>query len=446
MKSSTELQLRQELLGSLEYLDSDIWGRLLERLPASIDLEASARDARALLRRREVKSAADLLRLILGYSVCDCSLRLLGIHSAMWDTGNLSKTALRKRLQHCVRWLGELIVALLEARRIVVPARPGVRLRLVDATVISEPGSRGTDWRVHFILDLGQGYLAGVEVTDAHGAETLARFPAQPEEIRVADRGYAYASGLGPVLEAGGRVVVRINWHNLPLEDENGCRVDVPCWLRELERSPLPVQERMVWVSTPQGRFAMRLVASRLPPEKAAEARRRVHETARKNKHKCPDRRTLLAAGFVVVLTNLPAADWSAQEVLDLYRFRWQVEMYIKRLKSLLVLDGLRARDPYLAQAYLLGKILGILLLEEMIGQIRSCALPGWDTRTRPISPWRMMALGYQVMKAEILGLVSLGRILQVLPQLHRFLADEPRRRPSQLAIAQALLNSMTAP
>lgn len=441
MKSSTKSLSCQEQLWALLCPDSERWSALLRYVPDSIDLEASARDTGALLRRREVKSASDLLRLVLGYSECDRSLRLLGIHSVIWELGNLSKTALRKRLQRCVRWLGRLIMALLEVRRIRMPTRPGIRLRLVDATVISEPGSQGTNWRVHLSLDLGQRCLAGVEITDAHGAETLARFPTQTEEIRVADRGYAFANGLGPVLEAGGRVVVRINWHNLPLEDANGGQVDVACWLRELERSPFPVQERTVWLSTPQGRFAMRLVAGRLPTEKAAEARRRARKTARKNKHRVPDPRTLLAAGFVLVLTNLPA-DWSAQEILELYRFRWQVEMHIKRLKSLLSLDGLRARDPHLAQAYLLGKILGVLFLEEMTEQIRSCALPGWDTRTRPISPWRMMALCHEVVKQEILGVVSLARIIQVLPRLHRFLADEPRRRVSQLAVAETLLKA----
>ncbi|MGB9593423.1 MAG: transposase [Anaerolineae bacterium] len=84
-----------------------------------------------------------------------------------------------------------------------------------------------------------------------------------------------------------------------------------------------------------------------------AHARRKARKAARKNKHRTPDERTLLAAGFVLVLTNLPVSAWPAQDVLGLYRFRWQVEMLIKRLKSLLALDGLRARDPHLAQAYL---------------------------------------------------------------------------------------------
>ncbi len=395
-----------------------------------------------MLRRREVKRASDLLRLILGYAVCDWSLRILGIFSVLLGLGNLSKTALRKRLQHCVRWLGELIARLLEARQIRLPMRPGIRLRLVDATVISRPGSQGTDWRVHLCWDLGQGYLAGVEVTDAHGAETLARFGVLPGEIRVADRGYAFVSGLGPVLEAQGEVVVRINWQNVPLEDERGRRLDLVQWLRELEDSSSVEQERVVWLHTPQGRFLMRLIVGRLPQDKAEEARRRARQKARKNKHSTVDRRTLLAAGFVIVLTSLPASEWSTREVLELYGFRWQVEMQIKRMKSLLALDGLRAKDPDLAQAYLLGKILGVLLLEETIDWIYSRAPAGWNRRARPISAWRMMSLCWQMLNEQIRRRTNAGDISAALSELARFLADEPRKRPSQLAAAQALLQA----
>jgi len=61
-----------------------------------------------------------------------------------------------------------------------------------------------------------------------------------------------------------------------------------------------------------------------------------------------------LVAGFVLLLTNLPASQWSAQQIAQLYRLRWQVELYFKRTKSILQLDHLRAelsRDIHLLQS-----------------------------------------------------------------------------------------------
>jgi hypothetical protein len=50
------------------------WARVRERLPP--DLEASARASGALRRRREVRSGAALLRLVLAYALSGCPLLL----------------------------------------------------------------------------------------------------------------------------------------------------------------------------------------------------------------------------------------------------------------------------------------------------------------------------------------------------------------------------------
>lgn len=420
------------------------WEDLVRHVPASVASDAAARSAGALLRQREIKTASDLLRLVLGYAVCDWSLRLLGIWCELQGVGHLSSTAIAKRLKHCNRWLGKLIVALLVTRHLRLPTQAAeLRLRIQDATVISRPGSQGTDWRVHLSLNVGQATIDGIDLTDAHGGETVARFPVQPGEIRLVDCGYAHARGLGTILQEDGHLVVRINWQTLHLEDDDGRRVDVAEWLRTLEPTLAGATERSVWLTTPQGRFALRLVVCPLPPQKVEKARRRARQAARKKKHHV-DTRTLLAAGFVLVLTNLPLSAWSACAVLDLYRLRWQVELLIKRLKSLLVLDGLRAHSPELAQTYLLGKLLGALLLDKMTGQVYAGVPDDWDAQARPISPWRITALCQEALKSLIRGPLTQGMIVKALPRLLRFMSDGPRKRWSQLAAAQCLLHALS--
>jgi len=44
---------------------------ILSRLPASLNLERTAKETKALVRRREITKAIDLLRMILAYSICD---------------------------------------------------------------------------------------------------------------------------------------------------------------------------------------------------------------------------------------------------------------------------------------------------------------------------------------------------------------------------------------
>lgn len=53
----------------------------------------------------------------------------------------------------------------------------------------------------------------------------------------------------------------------------------------------------------------------------------------------------------------------SDEDIADLYRMRWQIEISFKRLKSLLSLNALRAKDPALARSYLRGKLNAAVLI-----------------------------------------------------------------------------------
>lgn len=415
------------------------WGQVLSLVP--VDLEATARAEKAFQRRREVRSADDLLRLVLAYALCDWSLRLTGVWARLIGLGRLSDVAVLKRLRHSQRWLGKLIGAWMVKRRVMFPQR-AVRLRLVDATTVSQPGSTGIDWRVHLSLDLGHSCLDGVEVTDVKGGETLVRHPAQPGDILVADRGYAHRRGLGSVLAEGAQAVVRINWQNLPVQELTGEPLDVVTWLLSHVPQGEP-SEQEVLLDTPQGSFQVRLIACHLSEQATNAARRHIHKEARK-KGRTPDRRTLDAAGFIILVTSLPQEQWSTEQVLELYRIRWQIELQIKRLKSLLHLDQLRAQDPALAQVYLLGKLLVALITDELTGQI-AALYPDWfQSVDRPVSPWRLSILLSDALRNAIRGMITLAQILLALPDLGRYLRDAPRKRRQQLACARALLLSLT--
>jgi len=108
------------------------------------------------------------------------------------------------------------------------------RLRLIDATVISKPGSTGTDWRVHLSYNLSNPTIEALELTDFSGGETLRRFAIRPGEIAVCDRGYAHRAGLWSVRESGADFIVRLNWQNVPLQTSDGEPFSILSFLRHL--------------------------------------------------------------------------------------------------------------------------------------------------------------------------------------------------------------------
>jgi hypothetical protein len=417
-----------------ELVADENWEQVLKRLPAGYDLEASAKKTKALLRRREVKRACDLLRLVFAYTVCDWSLRVVGAWSTLIGLGSLSDVAVLKRLRGCRIWLGNLIATILQERRVGLVRRPGVRLRIMDGTVVSRPGSTGTDWRLHLSLDLGNLCLDGVEVSDAHTGENFVHCPTQPGDIRLGDRGYGYASSIGPVLAAEGLLVVRISWQNPVIEDQAGRQIDIPRLLQAMK--PQSLREQPVFLPTQQGRFGLRLLIAALPQEAADKARHRLRKRKQK-KGKTPDQRTLLAA--------LPVQDWPIKQVLHLYRLRWQIELFIKRLKSILHCDQLRAQDPQLAQVYLLGKILAALLLDDCLQQVKG-RCPAWFRSVqRPPSMWRLTSLFFEGLLTSVRGTITLEMVLAALPRLQRYLCASPRKkRTQQLAQARSLFSSLS--
>lgn len=420
--------------------DDREWENICSRLPEN--LEELAYETGALQRKRKVRSAKDLLRLVLAYALLDWPFRLIGAWATVLGLGNLSDVAIRKRLSHTLLWLGRLIGALLEKQGASLPPLP-VSLRLVDATTASQPGSQGTDWRCHVRFHLDAFRMSGVEITDARGGETLRRHPTQPEEITVADTGYAHPAGLGQLLKALAFFVVRIHWQNLRLETADGQRFNLIGWLKSQSRFPC---EALVWLTTPLGRWEVRLIAQALPPQKAEAARRRARQASQKKGH-TPRKETLFAAGYLLLLTNLPAQLWTAEAVLGLYRLRWQVELLFKRLKQILRLENLRVKDPVLAQVYLLGKVLALLLTEEVAQETVAGEAGHWLREDkRPLSLWRWTAFWADLLRQVVRGPVTLARVLAVLPRLRRYLCDSPRKRRQAAALIRKLLLESTTP
>lgn len=426
MKCSTEMEKRDEQ----EAMKG--WEKVVAGI--GIDLEQSAREAKAIQRRRGIRNGKDLLRLVMMYALRDWSLRMVGLWAVLVNIGYMSDVAVMKRIQKSRKWIGRLISAILQRRCSACQSIPGVRLRIMDATTVSGPASRGADWRAHLCFDLGDMCLDGIELTDGSGGESLLRFEAQVNEVRIVDGGYPSARGMGPMLLKGSGLIVRINWRNVSVRTSDNKRFDIISWLRNISAPT----ETHVWLDTPQGWFQLRLLANPLPLTRAEEARRKLRSRNEKKGIKTSDE-TLFAAGFVLLLTNLPAAVWPVQLIFSLYRLRWQIEIQIKRLKSLLHFDCLRTKNPDLAQTYLLAKLLAALIIDQC-HQVISICQPDWfSSLDRPANYSRLTQFHLEFLHQSITGAWKPSVVKNLLIILRRYLCDSPRARPQHLAWGRAL-------
>lgn len=327
--------------------------------------QEAARLTGALRRTRGFKDAATLLRVLLIHLVDGCSLRETAVRADAGGLIKVSDVALLGRLRgsgEWFRWMVEQMSQRLSATSHDV--LPGKRVRLVDASVVCEPGATGSTWRVHYMIDLSTLTCEQLHVTLPEEGETLTRFAVQANDVVMADRGLAHRRGIRHVVNHRGDVIVRMNMVSVPLEDDKGRALALLPKLRRLRVGQ--ARDWPAWVRDDQGTIAVRVCALKKSAEQTRKAQEKVREVAvKKGRDLQPG--TLEAAGYVVVLTTLPLPEISARQVLELYRHRWQIELAFKRLKSLLHLGHLKKTDPVGAKAWLQGKLFVATLIETLI-------------------------------------------------------------------------------
>ena len=157
---------------------TDPFIELLARLPVGLDLDSLALKTKAIQRRRELVDGASLLRLALARGPGGFSLRQTAGWASLLKIAELSNPAVHYRLKQSTDFLAALVERLLAAKVAGANLRwAGRTLRLADGTSVSTPGSKGTDWRVHGVFDLGRGGFSHLELTDHMAPRRLSVAP-----------------------------------------------------------------------------------------------------------------------------------------------------------------------------------------------------------------------------------------------------------------------------
>jgi hypothetical protein len=346
------------------------WGIIADFLPPG--WQELARTSGALRRARKVSDPETLLRLILLHVGAGLSLRQAAARAKRTGLASISDVALLKRLRGASRWLqilAEKMFASSPFRRPLGEVPPDRCIRVVDATNVSEPGSTGTDWRIHYVLELPTLECDFFEVTDISGGETYKRLPVSPGDIILGDRGYSHRAGVAHVVDAGGDVVVRLNSTAFPLMDATGASLDLLTLLRPLEGHE-PGEWAVRFEAGGQV-YKARLCAVRKSAAAAEKAKQKILREGRKNKKKAVRPQTLELAEYVLVLTTLLRKTLSCANVLLLYRARWQIELAFKRIKSLFGAGHVPKYDPESARAWIHAKLLAVFLIERLKEEAR---------------------------------------------------------------------------
>jgi len=297
------------------------------------------------------------LRMVLHHVATNTSLKTTAAIAAAAGLVDMSAVALHLWMRRFAPFLTALLAALTNTARDFAAARwAGYEMVIVDASTVSRPGSKGTTVRVHYALRLTDLKIVEVDVTDDKGGETFKRFAAivKPGQLWMGDRGYANPPGVAAIIKKGADVLVRHNRGSLPLYDIHGSLLDVREKLSRLTKPGAPREWAACVHPKDHKPIRGRMCAVRLPPDKAEEARVRL----KREQGTDVTAESLAMAEFVVLFTTVPRARLVTDQIMELYGLRWQVELSIKRDKSIAGLDRLPNFRDDTIRAWILAKLL----------------------------------------------------------------------------------------
>lgn len=359
----------------MDNVTDENWRVLMSLLPP--DWARQAAQFGAVARLRGFDSTEALLRTLLLHVGKGYSLRETAVQARLAGLADVSDVTVLNRLRQAEAWWHELCQALLRERGVAFPEVPGQRrVRLLDGTLVKEPGRTGSQWRIHYSVRLPSLLCDHLAVTATRGkgtAEILHRFPGMAGDLVLADRAFCTPVGIEQLRQQQADVIIRWRSTSLPLYTPDGRGFKLLPALRTL--APDQPGEWAVTIHGPDQVIPGRICALPKSAESTTKAQRRIKRKAQQA-GPVTKPETLEYAAYVIVFTTVPQAELSTAQVLTWYRCRWQIELVFKRMKSIAQLGHLPKHGDASSRAWLYGKLLVVLLSEKLIHVGRS------------ISPW----------------------------------------------------------
>ena len=340
---------------------------LVQRLPEGY--EQACFETKAIERVREIKTPLDLIRLVLIYLTGGHSQLEMSVIALQLGIADIADTAFLKKFAKCRSWL-EWIISKVIPKPIVEYTCPKwfkeYTITAIDASDVTEKGRSKRIFRLHYAIDIMKMCCLSFKLTAQKTGETLLNFNVQKGWLILADRVYGTLTGIEHCLKSEANFIIRLRHGAFKLYDHDGVEINLLERLQGVTSDT--VKSFDVYVKLSGGLTKVRICATKIPNDKL-EALEKSNKRKASKKQRATSAEALLMTQYVVLITALPDTI-PAAEITSLYRFRWQVEIYFKRLKSIIDFGNVPLRREDSIFTWLNGKLLVSILIEQMIGEV----------------------------------------------------------------------------
>jgi len=341
--------------------EKDRFKQLLKLLPEG--WEAKAKELGALIRAREIKNAEELLRLILLYVTEGKSMAGTSALTNLSGDKSMTKVAVFKRIKNSGEWLKWICTHIYRNAGLLVEKPKWLKnhnVLLVDGSEDARSGSERLYFMLHYCMDLFTLAVREFIITEEDTGEKLTNFTKLgPDDIVIGDRAYGTLAGLTHLKKCGADYILRLRGRAFNLYDKKGEKIDL---MKEFSNL-------MSWKHGETTGWCE--INGKKEPVRVCVLRKDV-----KNEYK--GMKKLKSSGlhvselreeynkYIIVITSL-GKDISTEQVLDLYRTRWQIEIAFKRLKSVFRYNEMPARKAENIKTWFYGKLLLAALCETLV-------------------------------------------------------------------------------
>lgn len=269
--------------------------------------------------------------------------------------------SLLERLQFCRHWLKYLLSQVLaQVCRTPDVNLGGRRLLLRNATHLNRNGTTCVDTRLHISYNLLNARFDGIKLTDSSESGSFGRLESRSKDILIGDRGYTRRSSIAEAMASGADVISRICWRYFSVKSEDLSRFDILRSVQALDDEQLG--DWNVVLEHVGEHIHGRVIAVRKSELDALCDERRMRRKAAIRQHRTTELAVELNRYFFI-FTTLDSQETPASMILDLYQSHWQIEMFFKRLKSIIKLSDLPACTDELAETIVFGRLLAAALI-----------------------------------------------------------------------------------
>jgi hypothetical protein len=342
--------------------------RLMMELPKEYEEECFKQGA--IIRKRGVTSPSDLMMLAMFHLQNGCTLMEISEIARVTKLGNMSDVAFMKRFEKCGSWfryLNEKIATNCIINYQMPQWLAGKTLVAIDASDVREKGRSGRIYRLHYALDIFKMTSVEHKITTNKTGESICNFNFQPGSVVIADRCYATIKGMAHCVRLGAEYIIRMRKNSFTVRDDDNEKVDLSSLL-----SKLKTEENLdisAFATNVNGdRMPVRICAKRKTPNAIAQTQNKLRRQEIRRQLTITDGAKAFNE-YIIVITNIDGSV-TAHDILEAYRLRWQVEIYFKRLKSIMDFGELPKRRHDSIIAWLNGKIMIALLIEAIIAKV----------------------------------------------------------------------------